>query len=267
MAYDRYHGGPSLRVKRADLDARGVTRTTARFAAPGTAARCSTTAKSSTAPTWCGAPASARSSTGWSCPSSTTRAGRWSTSAWWPMPRASTSAASASSTPSARCCCPASAGTRRTSPSRSPPEERPPGGPACGALSSEDDRHAMGVIDNPARTREAYERREGAAAYEALSAREPRDADRRRLRPAGHRRPAARPPQRLHPGPAAGLRDQRGRRPTGGGGAVRLLAGHGAARGRRGRHQQQLGRPGRAAAGRHPGPGREGGVPGVLPPV
>jgi len=32
MNHERFHGGPSLRVKRSDLDARGVVRTTARFA-------------------------------------------------------------------------------------------------------------------------------------------------------------------------------------------------------------------------------------------
>ena len=63
----------------------------------------------------------------------------------------------------------------------------------------------MGVVDDLAQAREAYERRDWMAAYDALSAADPSALDGEDFARLGHDGRPARPAQRLRPGPAARL--------------------------------------------------------------
>jgi putative flavoprotein involved in K+ transport len=98
----RLHGGPMLRVKREDLERRGVCGWPDGSPASGTVGRFSTTAPSWTRRRSCGAPASGRPSTGSTCRSSEPTGSPRSTAGWWHRCRVCSSAGSPSSSPSAR---------------------------------------------------------------------------------------------------------------------------------------------------------------------
>jgi hypothetical protein len=120
----RFHGGPAFRIKRDDLDRRGVIRNQARMTGvlDGRAQLADGTVLDVTNVVWC---------TGFKqvfdwirYRFSMSTAGRWSTAALSTQPLGSTSAACHSSTRSARWCFPGSAETPTSSPARSLPVQQ-----------------------------------------------------------------------------------------------------------------------------------------------
>ena len=176
--------GPLPRRPDAPGQARGPRRARRRAARgpgdrrPATACRCSTTARvAGRGATSSGAPASGRSSTGSTCRSSARTAGRGSTAASSTRCPACSSAACRSSTRSARWCFlgvgrDAEYVARRIDRAARLPRGRSPRrtqADACSPrVSSRERRTSMGVVDDLARAREAYERRDWVAAYDTL---------------------------------------------------------------------------------------------------
>ena len=115
----RFHGLPMLRVKRSDLQARGVDRILGRVTGVHDGRPVVDGVGAIDVATWCGAPASARCSTGSSCPSSGPMAGRWRCAAWCRLLGPVLLRARVPVRPPPQRCCPGSAEMPPTSRSRS----------------------------------------------------------------------------------------------------------------------------------------------------
>ncbi len=121
LPHVRHHGGPMLRVKRSDLAGRGVERVTSRVEAVEDGRPVVDGDPPRRGHRGLGDGFPSRPTTGSTCPSWATTAGRGRCAAWPPTRRGSSSTACASSTRSPRCCWPAPGGTPATSSTGSPP--------------------------------------------------------------------------------------------------------------------------------------------------